>query len=116
VERWLSADFRVARPETAAQIEDMLCKNDPRGYAACCAAMRDADLRDAIRRAPSRPALVIVGDADASAPPARGAALAASLPDARLVTLKSAHLSCVEAETAFLSTVMAFLVSSPTGS
>ena len=87
----------------------MLRESDPRGYAACCAAMRDADLRDAIRSAPPRPALVIVGDADASAPPALGAALAASLPDARLVTLKAAHLSCVEAETAFLSAVMAFL-------
>ena len=109
IERWLSPDFRVARPETAAAIEDMLLASNPRGYAACCAALRDADLRDAVRSAPSRPTLVIVGDADASAPPARGAALAASLPDARLVTLKSAHLSCVEAETAFLSAVMAFL-------
>ena len=109
VTRWLSDDFRVARPEAADQIEDMLRESDPRGYAACCAAMRDADLRDAIRSAPPRPALVIVGNADASAPPERGAALAASLPDARLVTLKAAHLSCVEAETAFLSAVMAFL-------
>ena len=108
-ERWLSADFRVARPETASMIEDMLRASDPQGYAACCAALRDADLRDAIRRAPPRPALVIVGDADASAPPARGAALAASLPGSRLVTLKAAHLSCVEAESAFLSAVMAFL-------
>ncbi len=68
VTRWLSDDFRVARPETADQIEDMLRESDPRGYAACCAAMRDADLRDALRSAPPRPALVIVGDADASCP------------------------------------------------
>ncbi len=107
--RWLSEDFRVARPETAAAIEDMLLESDPRGYAGCCAALRDADLRDAISGAPPRPAVVIVGDADASAPPARGAAMAASLPDARLITLKAAHLSCVEAQTAFLSAVTAFL-------
>ena len=108
-ERWLSADFRVARPETAMVIEDMLLASNPQGYAACCAALRDADLRVAIRSAPPLPALVIVGTEDASAPPARGAALAASLPDARLVTLKAAHLSCVEAQTAFLSAIMAFL-------
>jgi len=109
VQRWLTADFRKSHPDVAKKIMDMLLASDPQGYAACCSALRDTDLRDAIRAAPPRPALAIVGESDASTPPALGADLAYSLKDARLVSLKAAHLSSVEAETAFVDAVLGFL-------
>jgi 3-oxoadipate enol-lactonase len=108
-QRWLTADFRKARPEVAEKIEEMLLASDPLGYAACCSALRDTDLRDAIRHAPACPALVIVGESDASTPPELGVALADSLEDAKLVRLKAAHLSSVEAAEAFLAAVTSFL-------
>ncbi len=109
LQRWLTPEFAVARPDVARKIEQMLLAADPRGYAASCAALRDADLRDAIRAAPPLPVLVIVGVSDASTPPERGIALAASLKDARLARLPAAHLSCVEAEKAFLAAALDFL-------
>jgi 3-oxoadipate enol-lactonase len=108
-QRWLTEAFRSARPEVAREIEAMLLACDPLGYAACCSALRDADLRDAIAAAPARPALVIVGENDASTPPELGVALADLLKDAKLVRLKAAHLSSVEAAEAFVAAVLGFL-------
>jgi 3-oxoadipate enol-lactonase len=109
LDRWLTPDFRAAQPEKTAAVEALLRASDPNGYAACCSALRDADLRDAILTAPPRPVLVIVGDSDGSTPPERGVALAESLPDARLARLNAAHLSCVEAEAAFIAAIAEFL-------
>ncbi len=108
-QRWLTPAFSAARPEIAAKIVKMLGDCDPNAYAAACAALRDTDLRDAIRAAPPCPALVITGESDPSTPPALGAALAKSLENARLASLPAAHLSCVEAEQPFMSAVMEFL-------
>jgi 3-oxoadipate enol-lactonase len=109
LDRWLTPGFRAAQPEKTAAVEALLRASDGAGYAACCSALRDADLRDTIQTAPPRPVLVIVGDCDGSTPPERGAALAASLPDARLLRLKAAHLSCVEKEAEFLAVITEFL-------
>ncbi|HUO55162.1 MAG TPA: 3-oxoadipate enol-lactonase [Rhodoblastus sp.] len=109
VQRWLTPAFRAADPAKFAEIEKLIAATPPLGYAACCAALRDSDLRDAIRAASPRPALVIVGEADASTPPALGETLASALPEARLLRLKAAHLSCVEASHAFLAAVEKFL-------
>ena len=108
-QRWLTPAFRAANPEKFARVEGLLRASPPLGYAACCAALRDADFRDAIRAAPERPALVIVGESDASTPPALGEALAGPLPQARLARLPAAHLSCVEAAEAFMAEVKEFL-------
>jgi 3-oxoadipate enol-lactonase len=108
-QRWLTEDFRKARPDVARKIEDMLLACDPQGYAACCSALRDTDLRDAIGKAPPRPALVIIGESDVSTPPELGVALAHRFGDARLVRLNAAHLSSVEAEGAFVEAVTGFL-------
>ena len=108
-ERWLSPAFRAADPAKFEAVEGLLRAAHPDGYAACCSALRDADLRDEIRSAPARPALVIIGEKDASAPPPLGEALARSLPGAKLVRLPAAHLSCVEAKAAFLAAVAEFL-------
>jgi 3-oxoadipate enol-lactonase len=109
VQRWLTAAFRAAQPEKFEEIENLLRAAPPKGYAACCSALRDTDLRDAIRAAPQRPVLVIVGESDASTPPQLGEALARSLVGARLLRLRAAHLSCVEARDEFLTAVVEFL-------
>jgi 3-oxoadipate enol-lactonase len=113
VQRWLTPAFRAGNPQKFAQVEGLLRASPPLGYAACCAALRDADLRDSIRMARPRPALVIVGESDASTPPALGEALAGALPQARrqarLARLPAAHLSCVEAAEGFMGEVEKFL-------
>jgi 3-oxoadipate enol-lactonase len=109
VQRWLTPAFRAAKPDTYEAVEQLLRATPPNGYAACCAALRDCDFRNAILAAPPRPMLVIVGEADPSTPPPLGEALARSLPGAKLVRLPAAHLSCVEAKDAFLAAVLDFL-------
>lgn len=109
VQRWLTPAFRTAQPKKFEAIENLLRASPPLGYVACCSALRDTDLRDAIRAAPQRPVLVIVGESDASTPPQLGEALARSLPGAHLLRLRAAHLSCVEASNEFLAAVVEFL-------
>jgi 3-oxoadipate enol-lactonase len=109
VQRWLTPAFRAAQPQKFQEVENLLRAAPPEGYAACCSALRDTDLRDAIRAAPRRPALVIVGESDAATPPQLGESLARSLPGAGLLRLPAAHLSCVEARDEFLAAVVSFL-------
>lgn len=68
--------------------------------------------RGLVRRLPhlTVPTLVVHGEADGLVPVAYGQELARRIPDASLVTVPGAgHLPMLEAEDAFLSTVMAFL-------
>ena len=88
----------------------VLLGTDPKGYAACCAALRDADHRAAISKI-SVPTLVIGSDKDPSTPwEAHGAVLACDIPGAKAVRLQTAHLSNLEQPRAFTAALLDFLV------
>ena len=108
IDRWFTRPFREGAPEEVAKVRAMLEATDPEGYVACCAAVRDMDLRDAIRgiRAPT---LVIAGHHDLPTPPDHGRLIADSIQGARMVTLDAAHLSNVEAQADFTKAVLDFL-------
>lgn len=108
VARWFTPDFAARDPQAVAAIEDGLMRTSPQGYAGCCAAIRDMDLRRVASLIPT-PALVISGTADPATPPDHGEALATTLPDARLTLLDAAHLSNVEQPAAFTAAVLGFL-------
>ena len=80
------------------------------GYAACCAAIRDADFRAGLPRIRAR-TLVISGALDAATPhEAFGAQLAAGIPGARSLILPAAgHISNVEQPEAFSQALLDFL-------
>lgn len=83
---------------------------DPRGYAACCAALRDADLRPAISKI-SVPTLVIGSDRDPSIPwEGHSSILASEIPGAKAAKIQTAHLSNLEQPRAFTAAVLDFLV------
>lgn len=86
----------------------MLLATDPAGYAGCCAAIRDMDMRRTVRLV-ERPVLVIGGSLDPSTPPPHSEALAQTIPDARLHMLEAAHLSNVEVPELFTDAVLDFL-------
>src|SRR4029079_18506553 len=67
IARWFSADFPEREPQLFAQARSTLLSTDPTGYAGVCAALRDADLTDAVP-AISTPTLVIGGLDDQAAP------------------------------------------------
>jgi 3-oxoadipate enol-lactonase len=109
IEHWFTRDFRDAHPDEIAKIEDMLLKTSPQGYAATCAAIRDVDLREAVRSVQA-PVLVMVGRHDAITPPGISALLMSSMPKAKLVTLQAAHLSNVEDAEEFNAKALEFLL------
>lgn len=106
--RWFTAGFPARDPAAVAPIRQMLAACDPVGYAGCCAAIRDMDLRPTARLITAR-TLVIAGLQDPSTSVADGQWLADAVQDGRLVELEAAHLSNVEQPELFSSAVMDFL-------
>ena len=91
--RWFTP---AADPDTVRRFDVMLRAQPAEGYAACCAAIRDMDLRE---RLPSiaAPALVIAAREDPATPPEHADVIAAGIPGARQVMIeRAAHLANVE--------------------
>ena len=65
IERWLTAPFRERWPRTVARLAAMLQETPAEGYVACCAAVRDMDQLDFVRRI-TVPTLVVAGIQDFS--------------------------------------------------
>lgn len=109
IARWFTADFAAANPHQAKQITDMLAATSPEGYAANCAAVRDADYREqlALIKAPT---LVIAGSEDAVTPPAGSHFIQAQVQGAEYAEFYAAHLSNVQAGAAFSDRVIEFLL------
>ncbi|QIN84315.1 3-oxoadipate enol-lactonase [Rubrobacter tropicus] len=96
IERWFTPAFRSENPEAVETMARTLRGTDPEGYAGCCAAIRDMDLRD---RLPSirSPTLVVSGADDPATPPDHGRLIAGAIPGARFeVVPEAAHIANVE--------------------
>jgi 3-oxoadipate enol-lactonase/4-carboxymuconolactone decarboxylase len=92
----------------------VLLGTDPKGYAACCGALRDADTRASLSKISAR-TVVIGSDKDPSTPwEAHGAILARDIPGAKAVRLQTAHLSNLEQPRAFTTAVLDFLLAEKT--
>jgi 3-oxoadipate enol-lactonase/4-carboxymuconolactone decarboxylase len=110
MQRFLSRETLAAGGPTVDSLRSVFLATDPQGSAACCAAIRDMDhlaLLPEIRV----PTLVISGDNDLSAPwKGHGEILARTIPNARVVHLRAAHLSNIERPRSFTSAVLEFLL------
>ncbi len=107
-ERWFTKGFRDTHADAVQSVLAMVRATPPEGYLAACAAVRDMDLREAIRGIEA-PVLVIVGRHDPSTPPAMGALIARSIKGATLVTLEASHLSNIEDPDNFSRAAVDFL-------
>ncbi|QYJ14812.1 3-oxoadipate enol-lactonase 2 [Rubrobacter xylanophilus DSM 9941] len=96
VERWFTPAFREERPETVERAKRMLRETPPEGYAGCCEAIREMDLRDRLGRI--RAATLVISAADDPAtPPEHGERLREAIPEARMVVVENAaHLANIE--------------------
>lgn len=110
IERWFSPAFAGAHPQVVGAIRAQLEQISPANYAACCAALRDMDLRASLPTI-RHDVLVISGRDDPVVPPDQAAAFAAQLPGGRHATLEARHLSNIEAAAAFDTAVTSFLTS-----
>lgn len=94
VERWFTQRFRDEHPEVVRRYRQMLAETPPEGYARCCEAIRDMDLRPDLERIEA-PTTVIFGAHDPVIPDEGRRALT-SIGGARVVELDAAHLASVE--------------------
>ncbi|HET9366360.1 MAG TPA: 3-oxoadipate enol-lactonase, partial [Candidatus Angelobacter sp.] len=108
MQRFFSADNQSS--SFAQSTRAVLLGTDPKGYAACCAALRDADFRAELTQI-SVPTLVIGSDRDPSTPwEGNGSVLAKEIPGAQTVRLNTAHLSNLEQPRSFTTALLDFLL------
>jgi 3-oxoadipate enol-lactonase len=108
MERWFTPAFRERDPETVGAFRTMVRNCPVEGYLGCCAALRDADLRDQISSI-TAPTLLIASTADTATPVDGLEFLHQRIKASEMVTLESAHLSNVECAEEFTERVMDFL-------
>ncbi|WP_263355230.1 3-oxoadipate enol-lactonase [Acidicapsa acidisoli] len=108
LERWFTPSFHAKHPDVITATAAMLHATDVQGYAACCAAIRDADFRASLQFIHA-PTLVIAGTHDPVTTPEDGHFLAQHIPRASYVEIPAAHLSNIEAASEFNAALFGFL-------
>jgi 3-oxoadipate enol-lactonase len=112
-ERWFTKHFRDTEPARVETVMEMVRATPLHGYLAALAAIRDMDMREAIRNIRNE-VLVIAGRHDPSTPPGMGALVASSIDRAKFVTLEASHMSNIEDEANFAKAVVNFLTAPET--
>lgn len=108
IARWFTPEFAQAQPALVEPVVGMLAATSPQGYAANCAAVRDADFREQVASIVA-PTLIVCGTADAVTTPEHGRFMQERICGAELVEFHAAHLSNVEAGELFTRRVLDFL-------
>ncbi|WP_028635112.1 3-oxoadipate enol-lactonase [Pseudomonas parafulva] len=108
IARWFTPGFAQAQPQQAQRICQMLAQTSPQGYAANCAAVRDADFREQVGGI-KVPTLIVAGTEDVVTTPAHGRFMQAAIQGADYAEFPAAHLSNVEIGEAFSRRVLDFL-------
>lgn len=93
--RWFTRAFAARAPGVTAAFAAELERTDVAGYAGCCAAIAEMDLRPRLGSITAA-TLVISGAEDPATPPGHGARIAAGISGARLKVIRgAAHLANV---------------------
>jgi len=108
IARWFTPTFAEQQPLQTSRITQMIASTSPEGYAANCAAVRDADYREQLG-AIRVPTLIVCGTQDPVTTPEHGRYMQERIDGAERVEFKAAHLSNVEVGEAFTQRVLAFL-------
>ena len=96
MERWFAAGFRERFKADVRGYSLMLRHTSADGYVGTCAALREADFRQAVTGI-GKPTLVLCGAEDIATPPEMGRELTGLIPGARFSLIdNAAHLPCVE--------------------
>lgn len=107
--RWFTPGFAERAPALVGAIRDSFVATDDAGYAVCCGAIAQMDLRPVLRWI-TAPTLVIAGRDDPATPPAMAETICAGIRLAELVILpRAAHLLAVERAGAVSAHLTGFL-------
>jgi 3-oxoadipate enol-lactonase len=109
MERWFTPAFRRADNRAFAGYRNMLIRQPAVGYAATCAALRDADFTEVAKKI-TVPTICIVGDQDGSTPPELVLSTAKLIANARYEVIKhSGHIPCLEQPEALTAVIRTFI-------
>ncbi len=108
IERWFSPAFVERAPEPVEAIRTLLRATSSEGYAACCGALRDMDLREAVRGV-TNPVLVLRGSDDPAGTAADAEQLVEAMANATSVEVDAKHCAVIEDGPAFAAAVVKFL-------
>ncbi len=115
LERSFAAATLERRVPRVDSLRRVFLGTTPRGYAGCCAAIRDMNLTAALHTI-RLPVLLIVGERDLGTPWAgHGEVLAREIAGAHVLRLPAAHLSNVECPRSFTAALFDFLAPKPAG-
>jgi 3-oxoadipate enol-lactonase len=106
--RWFTEAFVAAQPAVVQRAQGWIAGTAPEGYAACCEALAQGDLRTDITGI-TVPTLLIAGSADPVTTVADAYAMQAAIAGAQLAEVPASHLSNLEAPAAFDAALAAFL-------
>jgi 3-oxoadipate enol-lactonase len=113
LDRWFTPAFRVGFQQHVQSARQMLLSISADGYIACCAAVRDADFRGENPGSSISsihvPTMVVAGAQDPVTSPADGHSIVDRISGAQYAELQAAHLSNIEAASAFTMEVGRFL-------
>lgn len=108
--RWFTDAFIAKQTETVRRAQGWIAGLAPEGYAGCCDALAQGDLRPAIS-AITVPTLLIAGASDPVTTVADAHAMQAQIAGAQVVQVPASHLSNIEAPAEFDAALSAFLAS-----
>jgi 3-oxoadipate enol-lactonase len=96
IRRWFTPPFAQTHHELVARYRAMIATTAAEGYASCCEAIADLDVRAGLAGI-TAPTLVIAGAEDPSIPAEHGERIAQAIPGALIEVLDpAAHLASVE--------------------
>ncbi|MGC6586756.1 alpha/beta fold hydrolase [Paenibacillus sp. Dod16] len=110
IKNWFPSHMVESENAIVASFREMVLTTRPHGIAGSWAAIRDMDMRRTASLI-SSPTLVISGQYDTVTLPSHGELIAKTVPNSTFVLFPSVHLTNVEYQSEFLSTVLEFLQS-----
>ncbi len=94
--RWFTPGWAAEQRALIARLREDFCRSDPEGYAGCCEAIAELDLRAELARI-SVPTLVIGGAQDPAIPPHNQRVIAEAVRGARLELIEdAAHIPTLQ--------------------
>ncbi len=107
MERWFTESFHGG--EKVEGMRRIFLDTPAEGYAACCEAIRDMDLRDRLGKIKAD-TLVVSASEDPATPPERGEEIKAAVPNARMTIIPDAsHIANVERPERFTREILGHL-------
>jgi len=111
LDRWYTQAGQQRLPEAVARTRRAILGTSVPGFCACCAAIRDMDLRETVRDI-SIPTLILVGESDEGTPVSAARSIHERIVGSRLEILRdAAHLQNVEQADTFNALLLSFLES-----